>query len=516
MSQSRTRFIGRDVQKETRAVAYVAHEQGAAVTSCGTIGTRQSDRDTLRRPMPSNAHHLLFLDAAGPCGSWLSRSLQQQDDACGVVAPSRMPTKAGERGTTDRRDAVPLARLARSGALTLVDGPTVDDEALRALTRARAETMSARKDATCRRNAFVRRQAIRSAGRAKWGPAHLRWLSAGVCPPPGAAPRLSRRRPCRPCAPRAPRASGTRTPSARPIVALAARGGRPPGPAGGAVHRGQHHGGGHGCPDALRQPQRTEAMPGGGPCSICRWRAAPAGDDDENRQPPCPTRAGRRRLGVPLSRAGQPTVATAPRQPPHKPSGPPVEGARQAVHTLPTTGGHGHTCSWRDGGHGACAGRLRVGHGQGGSRHTVKTQRPLARPLPRARRPAQVGQRALEETQPRCGVTLGGVKRPHGHPRPSMEAGTRRRHGRWDPTHGEQQDQPSSLPGSGSSDARRLQNSRKTSKKLLPTLDIGSHSNASLQLLPEAGATHERMLFLVALQVLVHRGKGRTPMHHLE
>src|SRR3982074_1401933 len=35
---------------------------------------------------------------------------------------------------------------------------------------------------------------------------------------------------------------------------------------------------------------------------------------------------------------------------------------------------------------------------------------------------------------------------------------------------------------------------RKTDKKLSPTLDIGSHSNASLQLRPEAGARHERTL----------------------
>jgi hypothetical protein len=38
--------------------------------------------------------------------------------------------------------------------------------------------------------------------------------------------------------------------------------------------------------------------------------------------------------------------------------------------------------------------------------------------------------------------------------RPSHEAGTRRRQGRWEPTHGEQRDQPSCLPGSGSSDGR--------------------------------------------------------------
>jgi transposase len=36
------------------------------------------------------------------------------------VAPSLMPQKAGDRVTTDRRDAMQLARLMRSGDLTPV------------------------------------------------------------------------------------------------------------------------------------------------------------------------------------------------------------------------------------------------------------------------------------------------------------------------------------------------------------------------------------------------------------
>src|SRR5262245_1615246 len=40
-------------------------------------------------------------------------------------------------------------------------------------------------------------------------------------------------------------------------------------------------------------------------------------------------------------------------------------------------------------------------------------------------------QRASEEAQPRCGVTLDGVQRPLGHPRAESEAGTRRRQVRW-------------------------------------------------------------------------------------
>ena len=49
MSQSRTLFIGMDVHQETIAVAHVAQEHGAAVTSLGTIGTRQGDLDPLVR-----------------------------------------------------------------------------------------------------------------------------------------------------------------------------------------------------------------------------------------------------------------------------------------------------------------------------------------------------------------------------------------------------------------------------------------------------------------------------------
>jgi transposase len=101
-----------------------------------------------------------------------------------VVAPSLIPQKPGDRVTTDRRDAVQLARLARSGALTPVYVPTVDDEAMRDLTRAREDAISDRKDANFRLKAFWLRQDIRYVGRANWNPAHLRWLAAVVCPTP--------------------------------------------------------------------------------------------------------------------------------------------------------------------------------------------------------------------------------------------------------------------------------------------------------------------------------------------
>jgi transposase len=95
-----------------------------------------------------------------------------------------MPKKAGDRVNTDRRDAVPLTRLRRSGDLTPVDVPTVDDEASRDLIRARDEAIDDLKAAKCRLKGFLLRHDIRYTGRATWSPAHLRWLSEVVCPTP--------------------------------------------------------------------------------------------------------------------------------------------------------------------------------------------------------------------------------------------------------------------------------------------------------------------------------------------
>ena len=173
-----------DVHKESIAVAYVAQEHGAEVTSLGTIGTRQCDIDQLIRKMQSKAKHLLFVYEAGPCGYWLYRYLRKKDYDCWVVAPSLIPKKAGDRVKTDRSDAVQLARLARSGDLTTVYVPTVEDEAIRHLSRAREDTLSDLKDAKFRLKAFLLRHDIRYTGRANWGPAHLRWLSEVVCPTP--------------------------------------------------------------------------------------------------------------------------------------------------------------------------------------------------------------------------------------------------------------------------------------------------------------------------------------------
>ena len=184
MHQSSTLYVGMDVHKESIAVAYVAKDHDAEVISLGTFGPRQCDIDPLMRKLQSKAKHLVFVYEAGPSGYGLYRSRAKKDSVCGVVAPSFIPKKAGDRVKTARRDARQLARLMRSGDLTPVSVPAVDDEAIRDLSRAREATLRALKAAKLRLTAFLLRHDIRSTGRANWSPAHLRWLSAVVWPTP--------------------------------------------------------------------------------------------------------------------------------------------------------------------------------------------------------------------------------------------------------------------------------------------------------------------------------------------
>lgn len=182
MQHSTTLFVGLDVHKQAISVAYIAEDQGAEVISLGSVGTRQCDIDKLIRKLKGKK--LQFVYEAGPCGYWLYRYLTKQGLTCRVVAPSLIPKKAGERVKTDRRDAVQLARLMRSGDLTPVYVPAIEDEAFRDLSRARQDATHDLKAAKYRLKAFLLRQDIRYEGRASWSPAHLRWLSEVVCPTP--------------------------------------------------------------------------------------------------------------------------------------------------------------------------------------------------------------------------------------------------------------------------------------------------------------------------------------------
>ena len=56
---------------------------------------------------------------------------------CRVIAAALIPRRPGDRVKADRRDARNLAGLLRADLLTAVHPPTLDQEAVRDLSRAR-------------------------------------------------------------------------------------------------------------------------------------------------------------------------------------------------------------------------------------------------------------------------------------------------------------------------------------------------------------------------------------------
>jgi transposase len=117
---------------------------------------------------------------AGPTGFVLARKLEAIGVDCVVCAPGLVPRGPSDRVKTDRRDAERLVRLLAAGELHRVAVPSVEEEALRDLVRAREDLRGDLMRARHRLAKLLLRHEIRFDGpQANWTQAHLGWL-AGV------------------------------------------------------------------------------------------------------------------------------------------------------------------------------------------------------------------------------------------------------------------------------------------------------------------------------------------------
>ena len=177
MSMMHHCYVGLDVHRDTIAVAVADDDQ--APSSYGTIANDPSAVHKLMTRLARPEVTLRVAYEAGPTGYTVHRQLTALGIDCLVVAPSLIPVRPGDRVKTDRRDALKLARLLRSGDLTPVWVPDQEHEALRNLVRARAAAKVDELRAKHRLIKFLLSQGRRPPlGVRAWSKRHLQWLRA--------------------------------------------------------------------------------------------------------------------------------------------------------------------------------------------------------------------------------------------------------------------------------------------------------------------------------------------------
>src|SRR5215212_11545143 len=169
-------FLGLDVHRDTISVAVL----GPGREEAPTVDRIANDEPSVRRLVGrfGDPRRLRACYEAGPTGYELARLLHRLEVRCQVIAPALIPKAPGDKIKTDSRDCRRLARLHRAGELVAIRIPTVAEEAVRDLCRARADMVQDRTRARHRLSKFLLRHGRPWRGGNAWTLTHERWLLA--------------------------------------------------------------------------------------------------------------------------------------------------------------------------------------------------------------------------------------------------------------------------------------------------------------------------------------------------
>jgi len=167
--------LGLDVHKNTISVGVLEPAEQSPRTD-----RISSDEDAVRRLVARfpDPRRLRACYEAGPTGYELARLLGSLGVRCEVIAPSLIPTAPGDRVKTDKRDAARLARLHRAGELVSIRVPSVAEEAVRDLCRARADMVIDQTRARHRLGKFLLRHGRVWRDGQNWTLKHRAWMAA--------------------------------------------------------------------------------------------------------------------------------------------------------------------------------------------------------------------------------------------------------------------------------------------------------------------------------------------------
>jgi transposase len=106
-------FVGIDTLKKKHAFAIADAGRDGKTRYLGEIDSAPATVERVIKKLASKYEKVRVCYEAGPTGYGLYRQIITLGHECTVVAPSMIPKKPGDRITTNPRDAVTLARLAR-------------------------------------------------------------------------------------------------------------------------------------------------------------------------------------------------------------------------------------------------------------------------------------------------------------------------------------------------------------------------------------------------------------------
>lgn len=173
MKKDTTIWVGLDVHKDTISSCSLV-DNGQEETASTFVNDEKEIRRHIKKLAARGTVRVCY--EAGPCGYHVRRQLEAMGVECVVIAPSLIPTKAGDRVKTDRRDARKLVRYFRAGELTPIRVPSETEEAVRDLVRARDQL---RRDAARQRHRlakFLLRHGLVWRETRNWTKAHWDWM----------------------------------------------------------------------------------------------------------------------------------------------------------------------------------------------------------------------------------------------------------------------------------------------------------------------------------------------------
>ncbi len=167
-------YVGIDAHQRALQLAMLIGESDEAIT--WTSPTEPAAMDRLCRKLERTAPGAIeCCYEAGPTGYTLQRRLTSDRIHCRVIAPSLVPRKPGDHVKTNRRDARKLAEFLRAGLLTEVRVPTLAEEAVRDLCRARDDARTDLMRSRQRLGKLLLRRGLIYHGR-NWTKRHSEWL----------------------------------------------------------------------------------------------------------------------------------------------------------------------------------------------------------------------------------------------------------------------------------------------------------------------------------------------------